>query len=232
MKVLRGIYFKVKDFGLSYVVLILACLLIVISVFYLEGSTNEKIGISIAVVSALIALIGFMDKVFSRSTSSAESKAEDRESNLLDICLLIKNGFADTRKTDDEGNVVFSRVDENGIRVINGEDKSYIYIEINFTYNISTKGCELIVIIKNLKGSDWRDYEEPYKIIQYKSIATGHVAKILNVRNSEEYVEETEGHLSIEPLSIGKIGNYEWDEIKSVLENILTSYAMEQEHPK
>ena len=229
MKNLQGLYFKLKSSNLIYAVFILACLLIVIYVFNLEGSAIEKIGISVAVASVLVALIGFMDKIFLRNASNAESKAEERESELLDICSLIKNSFVDTRFSDDEGSVAFRRIDENGIKVLNEENKCYIYIEVNFTYSGSTKDCELHVIVRNLKGDDWRDYEEPYKIIHYKSTATSHVAKILNVRNSDEYVEETEGYHKFEPLGVGAIGDNEWNEIISVLSNILTAYAMERE---
>ena len=228
MNILREFYFKIKNFSLSYVVLILACLLIVATVFFLEGSTNEKIGISIAVASVLVALIGFMDKIFSRNASNAESKAEERESELLHICSLIKNNFVSTRFFDDEGSVAFKRIDENGIKVLNEENKCYIYIEVDFVYYGSIKDCELHVMVKNLKGDDWRDYEEPYKIIHYKSTAASHVAKILNVRSSDEYVEETEGYHKFEPLGVRAIGDNEWNEIISVLSNILTEYAMER----
>ena len=181
-----------------------------------------------AVVGAFIALIGLTDKIFSRNASNAKSKAEYRESKLIDICSLIKNGFVDTRIADDEGKIAFSRVDENGIKMLN-EENLYIYIETNFIYSISTKDCELHVMIKNLKGDDWRVYEEPYKIIQYKSIATSQVVKILNVRHSDEYVEETEGYLKFEPLGVGEIEDNGWNEIISVLSSLLTSYAMERE---
>lgn len=219
----RQFYVKRKNIDTGNAVFISACVIFALFVFFvIKGEAVEKTNVVATIIIALVAL-----RI--QHLASRKEKTQRRRDEILNSCKLINDSFLDTKKPDDKGNVVYSRVDENGIMVMN-QEKSYVYYEVDFNSKKSTKECTLYVTIRNLKGNDWRDYYEPFKCIHYISTASTNALEILNMRGTSEYVEETEGYLSIEPLSIGKIGNYEWDEIKSVLANILTTYAMEKEN--
>lgn len=222
MRRFRSLNIWIKNQSYGNIRLVLWCAIFsYIVLWVLPGAMVERFNVVATVVIALAAL-------HLQSLSSKKDRSDDKEERILNYCKLIKNSFIDTRSPDDEGNVKFTRVDEKGIKAIN-EEKYPIYFEVDFIFNTLTNECALYVTIRNLKSDNYEDYYEPFKCIHYISTNTTNGVEILNVRKSDSYVEETEGNISLEPLLISEIGNYEWKEITAVLANILTSYAMKRE---
>ena len=216
------LYLKIKNIDTDNAMFIVWCLIFAYFIFCIaEGETVEKTNVFATVVLAVAAYL------FQRNTKKANS-TKNRQEDIINSCKLIRSSFLDTREVNSDGCVVQSRVDEDGIQILN-QEKRYVYFEFDFNCNKTKDECTLYVTIKNLKGDDREKYEEPYWLIHYISTATTNAVEILNVEKSNEYVEETEGYLNISPVAVEKIGNYEWNQIRAVLANILTSYAMKKE---
>lgn len=217
------IYLRIKNTDFGNAVFITVCFIFGLFVYCVaEGELIEKTSVF---ATAVIAAAAFR----LQNIANKKDKTKSRQGEIISSCKSIKNSFLDTREANSDGNVVFKRINGNGIQALNQENR-HIYFEVDFSCNKSTRECTLIATIKNLKSDNYNEYREPYKVVHYISTATTDAVEILNVASSDEYVEETEEYLSLKPLAIGKIGNYEWDEIRSVLANILTSYAMKKEN--
>ena len=216
---IREIKVKIKNIDKSNFKFIVVCLIFGYLVFcFVDGKTIEKIGV---VAATVIAMAAFRIQSF----AYIKEKIEDRQKEILKNCGLIKNELLMKKIHDTNGNIKFSRFGEDGIKLF--ERKHNINVEIDFTFENSTKSGALVIIIKNLIGDNIEVYEEPYKYIYYVFTGATNGVTIFDIRDCDDDGKEVKSYKT-EQLSIEEIGNHEWSEIRDTIVKVLASYVIER----
>lgn len=214
----REIHVKIKNIDTGNAMFIAACVLFALFVFcFTKGETIEKTNVVATIIIALVALRF-------QAVAYRKEKTEKREKDILRHCGMIKNELIHKEPSDKNGDVIFSREGECGIRMSN-DGKHNFNVEIDFSYILLTKDCSLYILVKNLKGDNVNEYEEPYKCVRFISSPVTNGVIIYDIRESFKDERKEEKECKPKELSIEKIGNYEWNEIRGTLIKLLDLYA-------
>ena len=218
MKNLKACYAKVKNAVSRNSTLIALVIFAVLIFCTFSKDMVERTGIFATVVIAAAAL-------HLQNNASKKDEVGNKEKKILDSCKLIRDNFVLKYSLNSPNEIKLDFVDQNGLKIPT-EKNGNVYIEVSFSYIKLTKECTLYVLIKSLKGDNFRDYIKPYRCIHFISTNVTNAIEIIDVADVQDNTGQVTEIQDIKSLSIENIKNDEWNEIMSVLSRVLTSYAM------